>query len=77
MTAPVGAIVRLYVDLRARVHYLDVIETGTGRRYLVLEVRVQQRGKRRGRQHLRCMVIDHTTAVDRSSTVHRIVWYPR
>lgn len=57
MTAPVGAAVKLYVDLAARVAVDDVIETTSGRRYQVLGVRVQQRGKHAGRQHLQCLVL--------------------
>lgn len=57
MTAPIGAVVSLYVDLVARVGSGDIIETQTGRRYRVLSVREQQRGKHRGRQHLVCVVM--------------------
>lgn len=45
MTAPAGAIVRLYVDTRLPLEVGDGIVTGTGRRYEVLELRVQERGK--------------------------------
>jgi len=76
MTAPAGAIVSLYVDLVAPVAIDDIIETHTGRLYRVLAVRVQQRGKHAGRQHLRCLVLDgDDTAV--GSTIHRIRWYKR
>jgi hypothetical protein len=85
MTAPAGAIVSLYVDLRASVADNDVIETQTGRRYRVLDVRVQQRGKHVGRQHLRCIVLGdegehddlNRSADPRMSAVHRIRWYER
>lgn len=75
MTAPAGAVVKLYVDLVAPVAPRDVIETQTGRRYSVLSVRVQLRGARAGRQHLQCLVL----GVDDPPTgeVHKIRWYKR
>jgi hypothetical protein len=82
--APPGAIVGLYVDLVARVNVDDVIETRSGRRYAVLAVRVQARGKRAGRQHLRCIVIDpsadYAALIARfgaDAKLHRIRWYAR
>lgn len=88
MTAPVGAIVSLYVDLVERIGAGDIIETRTGRRYHVLEVREQQRGKHTGRQHLRGIVVDTDAEPDvlvyagvegntRPGRVHRIRWYRR
>lgn len=74
MVAPVGAVVSLYVDLRALVAPDDVVETQSGRTYRVVSVRVQIRGKHAGRQHLRCIVIDERPAVAR---VHTIRWYRR
>lgn len=61
MTAPVGAEVGIHVDLVARVEVGDVIETDTGRRYGVVAVRVQAKGKHRGRQHLRVVVLHKPT----------------
>lgn len=75
-TAPDGAIVSLYVDLVSRVADGDIIQTGTGRRYHVLEVRVQQRGKHAGRQHLRCLVMSRGDKLAHA-TVHQIRWYSR
>lgn len=79
--APVGAIVSLYVDLVARVAIGDVIETQTGRRYQALDVRVQARGKHRGRQHMRCLVLaaapEVIGAVPFTGRVHTIRWYAR
>ena len=84
MIAPVGAIVGLHVDLRERVSVDDVIETRTGRRYAVLAVRMQGRGKHAGRQHLRCIVIDPEADYDAliarfgvNAKLHRIRWYTR
>ncbi len=76
MTAPAGAIVVLYVDLVAQVAGGDVIETQTGRRYRVVLVRVQHRGRHAGRQHLRCLVLGDDDEVG-AATVHRISWYRR
>jgi hypothetical protein len=84
--APPGAIVGLYVDLLARVYEGDLIETRSGRRYLVLHAREQQRGKHAGRQHLRCSVLaegeepplaPNELADPRERVVHRIRWYRR
>lgn len=55
--APIGATVQLYVDIARRVWPGDIIETRSGRRYGVLTVRVQERGRHRGRQHLACVVV--------------------
>jgi hypothetical protein len=86
VTAPAGAIVSLYVDLVATVLVEDIIETRSGRRYSVLEVRVQTRGKHEGRQHLRARVMGEderhpyegmTPDHPRIPTVHRIQWYAR
>lgn len=88
MAAPVGSIVSLYVDLRAAVGAGDIIETRSGRRYRVLSVRVQQRGRHAGRQHLQVVVGDEqmppAAAVYagpdgelRAGMIHRIRWYRR
>ncbi len=75
--AAIGSEVGLYVDLVARVHVGDVIETGSGRRYGITAARVQTRGKRKGRQHLRATVLDPDDALPKGSRVHRIAWYRR
>lgn len=89
MIAPIGATVKLYVDLVAEVIPGDIIETGTGRRYGVLTVRLQERGKHRGRQHLGCVVVERDAepniratqngdGIDfEPGTIHRIRWYVR
>ena len=80
MTAPVGATVRIYVDLVERVAVGDVIETTSGRRYQVLGVRVQERGEHAGRQHLQCLVVPKNWLPDppaENARLHRIRWYPR
>lgn len=79
MTAPAGAIVGLYVDLVAVVWPGDLIETRSGRRYLVMANRRQARGKHEGRQHLRCTVLGDDVGPSAlvGRVVHRIRWYKR
>jgi len=89
VTAPIGATVKLYVDLRDEVIPGDIIETGRGRRYGVLTVRHQDRGKHVGRQHLACVVVEPDAQPNMRAqqngdgidftcgVVHRIRWYAR
>ena len=84
MKAPAGALVSLYVDLVVQVDLCDVIETQTGRRYQVLAVRKQTRGKHIGRQHLKCIVLgpndpgfSHRFDDTMGPRLHRIRWYKR
>lgn len=78
MTAPIGATVSIHVDLVDAVTAGDLVETTSGRRYSVLVVRVQQRGKHVGRQHLQCLVVPPDWLPDPPiGTLHRIRWYPR
>lgn len=79
-TSPIGAVVRLYVDLERQVNIGDIIETRTGRGYLVLAARIQARGKHAGRQHLQCSVMGTGPLVSLAppgAYVHRIRWYRR
>lgn len=74
---PPGAVVSLYFD---GLHQLDVGEalvTGTGRAYLVVERRVQERGLHAGRQHLRCVVHASTASLPRDTAQFGIEWYKR
>lgn len=75
--APIGAEVGLYLDLQERVALGDIIETRSGRRYAVLAVRVQERGKNRGRQHLRVIVLASNEDPPTGARIHRIRWYSR
>lgn len=77
MTAPAGAVVGLYVDLHEVVQLGDVIETQTGRRYLVASTRVQRSGMHAGRQHLRAVVLAPGAELPEVGMLHRIVWYRR
>lgn len=73
MKAPVGAQVRLFYDgelLRRG----DALRTATGRLYAVLSVRVQQRGRYVGRQHLSCVVV---RKAPKGARVLPLFWYPR
>lgn len=81
MKAPAGAEVGLYMDTRREIFVGDEIRTPTGRRYLVVRNRIQDRGKHLGRQHLRAVVLadDAPHAYDRDpdATTHCVVWYKR
>lgn len=70
MTAPIGATVRIYVDLVAQVAEGDLVETTSGRRYQVLGMRVQQHGKHAGRQHLAVLVVPPDAKATCTGTVH-------
>lgn len=80
MTAPPGAVVRIFYDGPAVApgHFL---RTKTLRTYRVVSVRVQARGKRAGRQHLACLVVGSRggpTVLDVvEGRVHNLRWYPR
>lgn len=75
---PVGEPARLYFDSPMPVHEGDYVETATtGRRYLVLGVRVQLAGKHKGRQHLRTVVVGKDHPVEPDARVHLIRWYGR
>ncbi len=73
MTAPVGAVVRIWYDGRA-VAPGDALRTPTGRCYVVASVRVQERGRHRGRQHLACLVAREAPL---DAKVLPLWWYPR
>ena len=75
--APVGAEVGLYYDsLRYVVEPGDLLVTGTGRTYLVRTVRIQRRGRHRGRRkHLRCIIVPAGTKT--GGRVHPLRWYRR
>jgi len=84
--APPGAVVTLHLDLDSVVREGDLIETSTGRAYLVIAVRTQGRGVHAGRQHVTCSVMpaDWLSNLDKlvktlgaDAMVHRITWYPR
>ncbi len=55
MSAPVGAVVQIFYDGRPLAPG-DALRTPTGRTYEVVSVRVQERGRHVGRQHLACLV---------------------
>ena len=53
------------------------IRTRTGRTYHVLSVRVQQRGKHAGRQHLRVLVCAPDVVLADDADVRELWWYRR
>lgn len=71
--APAGAMVRIYYD-GGRVLRGEGLATSTGRIYLVVERRVQKRGKYKGRQHLGCVVAKEAPPGVR---ILPLRWYPR
>lgn len=73
---PVGSLVSLYYDSDRLVEEADVIRTPTGRSYRVVSVRVQERGKNAGRQHIKALVIE-PSEVTIDDVVHPIHWYSR
>jgi hypothetical protein len=73
--APPGAEVGLYVDAVRQLEAGDLVLTETGRAYRVVAVRVQQRGKRTGRQHLRVVVLAEPPADEVPALTLR--WYRR
>lgn len=76
MTAPAGAVVHLYVDTRHPLAPGGGIHTPTGRRYEILQRRLQERGRRAGiRQHLVVRVM-HPDEPDLDESLE-IRWYPR
>lgn len=72
-TAPNGAVVSIYYD-GATILVGEALQTPTGRTYLVLERRVQAKGKHLGRQHLRCVV---GAEVEPGTKVLKLRWYKR
>lgn len=75
-TAPDGAVVKIFVDSDELIREGHVVETRSGRRYLVLSVRLQLRGKHIGRHHLSALVVPKDDACPTQKT-HRIRWYAR
>lgn len=74
MSAPIGAVVGIYWDGAAALTPGDHLRTPTGRQYQVISVRIQKDGKHRGRQHLRCLVVDGSLHIGRT---YRLRWYAR
>lgn len=74
---PPGSEVSLYYD--SPIHKLaagDYLRTPSGRLYEVLDIRVQERGAHRGRQHLHCLVLRPDDDVD-EARVRPLLWYRR
>lgn len=72
--APIGATVRIYLDVAGPVEVGDAVQTQTGRTYLVASVRRQARGRHAGRWHLAVVVV---ASAPPTAHVHRIRWYRR
>lgn len=80
MAAPPGRVVALYYDSPVQVAVGDFIRTPSGRTYRIETVRVQERGRHVGRQHIGGLVLDPDDP-DQQPTpgdvVHPIYWYAR
>lgn len=75
---PPGSEVGLFMDTRNDIDVGDEIVTRTGRRYLVVKTRRQQRGAHVGRWHLRCVVRERDAIHDDpDARVHMLWWYSR
>ncbi len=74
MAAALGAVVGIYYDGARPLAPGEALRTPTGRTYLVVDVRVQARGRHVGRQHLRCAVVDQ---LDAGTVIHPLYWYKR
>lgn len=74
--APAGSVVSIYYDgAFTPLQPGEALRTPTGRTYLVVDVRVQNRGLYIGRQHLRCVVTEgEAPAGVRVAPLH---WYKR
>ncbi len=75
-TAPEGAIVSITYD-GGRVEVGDALRTTTGRLYVVVARRVQQKGDHRGRQHLRCAVQGKDALPPPGANILPLRWYKR
>lgn len=67
----------LFYDTPNEVVEGDYLRTGTGRLYLITEVRVQQAGKHAGRYHLKTTVMPSDRVIEPDAAVHTVNWYPR
>lgn len=77
MAAPIGARVGLYVDASRPLRPGMFVRTLAGRTYEVLTVRVQARGRHKGRQHFTALVVDPAIVDDEQDEVLTIRWYRR
>ncbi len=71
-----GSVVSIYMDTPRTLTDGDFIRTSSGRLYEIAAVRIQERGKHAGRQHLRVVVMppDYDTG---DAVVHPLMWYRR
>jgi hypothetical protein len=74
--AGIGSEVGLYMDTPRLLEVGHFIETPTGRTYEITTLRRQERGKHKGRWHIRALVVSRASVPD-EATVHPILWYSR
>lgn len=80
MKAPIGEIVSLYYDSPRKVSVGDVLKTATtGRLYVIVELRKQEKGMHVGRWHIKGLVADRSylQTLPPGKKIHIIKWYPR
>lgn len=77
MKAPAGAVVSLYMDTLRLMEVGDEVRTRSGRRYEVVGLRRQERGKHKGRWHIQARVLPVEHPLDPDVTVHTLWWYSR
>lgn len=79
MTAPKGAIVKLYFDTRRVLEVHAIVRSGaTGRCYRIVEARRQEKGKHAGRWHVQGLVLGILTDEQlEGEDVYTYRWYPR
>jgi hypothetical protein len=70
-----GSIVSIYYDATEPIAIGDALMTRTGRTYIIVTARRQERGQHIGRWHLRCAVAEGTAPA--AVVVHPLFWYPR
>jgi hypothetical protein len=67
----------LYYDSNANVAVGDIVQTNTGRRYLVVECRHGTGTRHPTRWHLQTVVMEGTDPGPPEATVHFLHWYRR
>lgn len=73
--AAAGSIVSIYYDARVDLQIADALKTGTGRVYVIVELRRQAKGRHVGRWHIKALVSD--TVPEGTRMVYPIYWYRR
>lgn len=73
--ASVGSVVGIYYDGVAQIAVGDALRTPTGRTYIIVAARRQERGRHVGRHHLRCAVAEGEAPA--GVHIYPLYWYKR